>query len=137
MGQDFLDASMFVGQGGNTELLAYLENNLPLLGDEDRDFVLGCKMTLEIGGVLTAENTQRLRQIAKGIQAAGHDVLGGGVEPPLSPVKVLKDLVQNIHTLNAQEKTYANNIAKKLKKKEPLTPKEVEGLLQIYFDKGF
>jgi hypothetical protein len=136
---DPFDSSMFVGTGAEdvTGLLAYLETHMPLMGDEDRDFVIGCKVTVETGGVITAQNKQRLVQIAQFLNATGHDVLGGAVEAPLSMPKVLQDLAQNIHTLQPHERNYANEIARKVKSNEALTPREIERILEIYYNKGF
>lgn len=136
--KDPFNTNMFVGQGANVSgLVQALEAQLPLMGDDDRDFVLGCQVALDIGGIITPANTQRLLKIAKNLNAAGHDILGGGVEPPLSLVNVLRDLANNIHTLLPHEKKFANEMARKIQTKEQPTPKEIERLLTIYNNKGF
>jgi len=56
---------------------------------------------------------------------------------PLSIPNVLRDLAKNIHTLSPQERSYANEIAGKIQRKEALAPKEIERILEIYYNKGF
>jgi hypothetical protein len=135
----FEAANLFVGTGadGIMPLLERLENQLPLLGDADRDFIIGCKLLASTGGVITPQTRKKLFEIAKQLDGMEHDMLGGAVDKPLSIPKVLKELAQNIHTLTPKEKELANMVVAKLRAKEPLAPKEVEKLLEIYFNKGF
>ena len=137
--RDPFNTAMFVEQGahGIGVLLNHLAANLPLMGDDDRDFVLGMKVSLETGGIIKPENTQRLAAIARGLNAAGHDVLGGGAIPPLSPRKVLQDFANNVHILQPHERAFANQVAKKLQQNEALEKQEIERLMKIYTEKGF
>jgi hypothetical protein len=130
---------MFTGlsSDGVRGLVAHLENNLPLLGDESAAFVLGCRTSLEMGAPLTKQNEAELRRLASTLVATGHDVLGGAVEPPLSAAKVFSDLGNAVHTLQAHEKKFANEMYAKHQKKEKLTADEWTKLLTIYNNKGF
>jgi hypothetical protein len=136
---DLFDTSMFTGLAGEGTdgLLAHLENNLTLLGDEGAAFVVGCRTALEMGTALTEKNQQELRRLAGTLIQTGHDVLGGIAEPPLSAAKVFHDLGNAVHTLQAHEKKFANAMYAKHQKQEKLTASEWSKLLKIYNDKGF
>lgn len=137
--RDAFNTAMFVEQGahGIGPLINYLASNIPLMGDDDRDFVQGMQVSLETGGIISPQNKQRLAAIAKSLNAAGHDILGGGAIPPLSPVKVLRDFADNVHILQPHERAFANQIAKKLQQNEKLEQAEIERLMKIYTEKGF
>lgn len=120
-------------QEGVAETLANLEQHLPMLSDQDQQFIVGCRMTLEMGGTLTAQNQQEIKRIASTLQQAEHNTM----EQPLSVKKMLQDLGGVIQSLSPQERNFLGPIARKVQGGEQLTQDEMTQLLQIYTDKGF
>lgn len=126
---------MFENQadGSVQEMLAMLEQHLPMLSDQDQAFVTGCRMTLEMGGTLTAQNQQEIRRIASTLAKAEHNTM----EKPLSPKQMLQELGGVVHTLSQQEKMFLAPLAGKVKQGVSLSAEEVSQLIAIYTEKGF
>ena len=114
-------------------MVASLENQLPMLTETDQQFILGCRMHMESGTALTAQNQTEVRRIASTLTHVGHNTLGGA----LSPKEVLQKLASVRHTLTPQEGQLANQLAQKMQQGQALTPNEVTALLNIYTTKGF
>jgi hypothetical protein len=126
---------MFQGlaQGGIPELLAHLEQHALMLSSKDQEFVQGCQMALQTGGVLTHANQQELRRIAGTLVQTEHHV----VDEPISVTKMLQDLGSAIHMLTPEEKAFLGPLALKAQKKQQITAEEMQRLLKIHTDKGF
>jgi hypothetical protein len=123
---------------GVQNLINSIEPQLLLLSEAEQNFVVGCRMTLEMGGLLTQQNQDELRRIAGTLNHAGHNVLGGVTAgDTLSMQKVVKDLVGANLTLNPQEKQIVNQMLVKIQRGQKLDRGEVAQLLRVYFDKGF
>jgi hypothetical protein len=113
--------------------LAHLEPRLPLLSEDDQVFILGCRMTLEAGGALTAQNQQEVRRIASTIVAVEHNTM----DKPISVSQMLHDLGSAIHMLSPEEKAFLGPIARKVKASRALTAGEMQRLLAVHASKGF
>lgn len=119
-------------------LLASLEGSAMLLGDEDQGFVIGCRQALNEGGMLTPQNQAQLQKIAGSIAQQTPDMGGISVdEKPISTLKILQDLANNIHTLNLEERKFANQMASKYKKGQAMSAQEMQKLMTLYGLKGF
>ena len=112
---------------------------MALLGDEDQGFVRGCRLSLGEGGVLTADNHARLKRIYASIGVEGAIEMGtiAAEGPALSTLKILQDLAGAIHTLNPEERKFANRMAAKYKARQPMDPTEIQKLMTLYTLKGF
>lgn len=133
--------SYFEGQasGATQNLLSFLEEKLAMLGDEDQGFIRGCRLTLGEGGVLTAENHAKLQSIYTSLGGevaieAGSIATEGA---PLSTLQILKDLAGAIHTLNPEERKFANLMAAKYKAQQRMDTAEMQKLMTLYTLKGF
>ncbi len=134
--------SLFEGQapGSIHQLLAMLEGNMALLGDTDQGFVIGCRSHLNEGAILTADNQAQLRRIAATIGDNGVPDMGDGIvaaEQSLSTLQMLRHLAGTIHTLNPEERRFANSMATKHKQKVQMSPDELQKLVTLYTLKGF
>lgn len=119
-------------------LLGLLEGRKMLLCLDDQGFVDGCRLTLDEGGVLTPANQQQLRRIASTVNCGAPNM--GGIatdEPELSTLQVLRKLAGAKHTLNQEEKRFANLMAKKYTAKTKMTAEEFQKLVTLYTLKGF
>lgn len=124
--------------GSTHHLLAQLEANKLLLCLEDQGFVDGCRLTLDEGGKLTPQNHAQLQRIAGTVNTGAPNM--GGIatsEPTLSTLQVLKNLAKAIHTLNPEERRFANLMATKYTAKTPMTAEELQKLMTLYTLKGF
>lgn len=124
--------------GSTHQILAMLEENMALIGSDDQGFVLGCRSHLNEGAVLTAENAAQLRRIAATVKTGAPNM--GGIatsEPSLSVLTILKNLAGSIHTLNPEERKFANLMATKYKHGTSMTAGELQKLVTLYTLKGF
>lgn len=134
--------SYFEGQASSAtqNLLSFLEEKLAMLGDEDQGFIRGCRLTLGEGGVLTAENHAKLKSIYASLDGGESGIEMGSIatdSAPLSTLKILKDLAGAIHTLNPEERKFANLMATKYKALQPMDTVETQKLMTLYTLKGF
>ena len=131
--------ALFEGQisDSSDRILQYLETQLLMLSEVDQNFVLGCRMALEAGGKLTAENQTEIRRIAGTLTHVGHNAVGGMAENALSMKKVIKDLSGAIHMLTPEEQRFYQRAAAKVQANQKLTVEEIEVLIRIYGEKGF
>lgn len=145
--------SMFENQASQSALalVESLSSQLAMLPDADQDFVLGCQMHLEVGGILTDKNARKLRRIAAALSkrdtttdafAAAQrvdeaSVMVASASASLTMLQVLKDLASVINQLSQEERAFANHLATKFKSKQPFTQKETEVLLKVHASKGF
>lgn len=119
------------------EVLQHLEGQTVMLSDTEQDFVLGCRMTLDTGGRLTAENQAEILRIARSLNQAEHNGVGGLAAGALSMQRVVKDLAGAIHMLTPQEQQFLQQMAGKMQHGQKLSIEEIEGLLKVYGAKGF
>jgi len=132
-------------------LVEALETQLPMLPDADQDFVLGCKIHIEVGGILTHKNYVKLRRIAEALRQRDtttdafesvqrYDVATAAVanaNNALTMRRVLLDLAKVIDNLTPQERKFANMLAQKLQAHQAFTQAETQTLLAIHASKGF
>ena len=119
------------------EILQHLEGQTVMLSDTEQDFVLGCRLALETGGKLTAENQAEIIRIFRSLNHAEHNAVGGLAEGALSMQRVVKDLAGAIHMLSPQEQQFLQQMAGKVQGGVKLSIQEIEALVKIYGDKGF
>ena len=123
---------------GTEKVLQVLEGNMIMLSTVDQEFVIGCRQHLQLGGILTADNKQRLQQIAGSLSSTSHNTLGiGAGTPALSMQEVLRAFANNLSILSPQEKHFAAQMAQKLRSGKQLSLDEMQTLLSIYTAKGF
>lgn len=120
---------------GIESLLQHLENQLPMLSEDDQAFVLGAKLTLEMTGLLDKTSIERLRQIGARHTHASHNGIGN--TQALSITQIFKDLASSAKILTPQQRQFAEAVATKFKKRIPLTAEEVQGLFRLHAEQGF
>ncbi len=117
-------------------LLQSLAEQLPMLSDDDQQFILGCQASVSIAQMpLTKPQAERLHRISASLQMMEHNTMDLGA--PLSIPKVVRDLAGAVHMLTPAEHAHALKVSRLVAKGAPLTTEDIERLINIHAAKGF